>query len=311
VDSHRSYPPDEHDGRWSPGERGFPDPEWDRRGGDPRYQPAPGDASYGDASYGDASYGASQPPAYGEPQAPVYNAPAGYNGGEPQGYPGGDPQGYPGGDPQGYPGGDPQGYPGGGPRYTDSPGYGAGYQPEGYGDTAQATGLLGTVGPRSGETLPPMPAAPGLPGAVEPSSAPPDPSRDGQGESQTVRHSTEPIDRAALRRPAGGPGQLGDGVYKSRRPGTAAALGVVTVLMEVVALRLLFYALFTQTSVGGAIASSFVVLGLPMFALGLYGLLSGNAATPGAGGRVWLRPPLVYLPVALTLFLAAGLSASG
>ena len=47
-----------------------------------------------------------------------------------------------------------------------------------------------------------------------------------------------------------------------------------------------------------------------MFALGLYGLLGGVAGAPGAGPRVWLKTPLVYLPVALLLFLAAGLAAS-
>jgi hypothetical protein len=129
--------------------------------------------------------------------------------------------------------------------------------------------------------------------------------------AEPVRHATEQLDRAALRRPSGGSNQVGEGVYRSSRPGTATVLIVITVLFEVVALRLLATAFFAHPiQVGGSIASAFLALGLPMFGLGMYGLLGGGAAAPGAGARVWLRTPLVYLPVALTLFLAAGLAAT-
>jgi hypothetical protein len=135
--------------------------------------------------------------------------------------------------------------------------------------------------------------------------------RDQAEETQVVRHATEAFDRAALHRPAGGGGQLGEGVYRSRRPGTAAAIVVATVLFELMALRLLASAFFASTvQVGGSIASSFLVLGMPMFGFGVYGLLSGAAGAPGAGLRVWLRPPLVYLPIALALFVTAGLAAA-
>jgi len=160
-------------------------------------------------------------------------------------------------------------------------------------DAGGATTQMPPVAPRPGEQLPPDAA---------PVSGP-------RGDD-SVRHATESIDRAALRRPAAGPGPLGDGVYKSRRPGTAAGLTAVTVLFEVVALRLLWVAFFAHpVQVGGSMAAAFLALGLPMFALGMYGLLGGSAGTPGAGPRVWLRPPLVYLPVALVLFVAAGLAA--
>jgi hypothetical protein len=292
VDSHRNYPPEEPDGQWYQRERGYPDPEWERRGGDPRYATAPGEAPYGSApQYGDN-------PAYAETER--YHVP------EPRG---------------GY-------QPDGEARYGG---------PGDTGDLGQATGRMTPVNPRSAEQLPPLPAAPQLP--QEPGMAhgaptsglptlgpehlpPPDglpplagpTSGPGVGDPgvdpTATRYSTDQIDRSALRRPSGGPGQLGDGVYRTRRPGTAAVLTVITVVFEVVALRLLGAALFDKpVSVGGSIASAFLVLGLPMFGLGLYGLLSGAAATPGAGGRVWLRTPLVYLPVALTLFLAAGLAA--
>jgi hypothetical protein len=134
---------------------------------------------------------------------------------------------------------------------------------------------------------------------------------DSAEETQVVRRSTEAIDRAALRRPSGAAGQFGEGVYRSRRPGLAVAIVAVTVLVELMALRLLASSfLASKVQVGDSIASSFLVLGLPMFGFGLYGLLRGAAATPGAGVQAWLRPPLVYLPVALTLFVTAGLAAA-
>ncbi|MDT5037691.1 MAG: hypothetical protein QOE03_2876 [Micromonosporaceae bacterium] len=130
-----------------------------------------------------------------------------------------------------------------------------------------------------------------------------------EGPGEPAKHTTEQLDRAALRRRSGGPGQLGDGMYRSRRPGTAALFAVITVLFELVALRLLAAAVFTlPIQVGGSIASAFLALGLPIFGLGMFALV-GGAAAQGAGVRAWLRAPLVYLPVAVTLFLAAGLAA--
>jgi hypothetical protein len=293
VDSHRSFSPDEPDGQWYQQERGYPDPDWERRGADPRYAPQqPPEVAYGQApGYHEQGYGDYQVP-------------------EPRG-------GY---EPE------PES------RYT------ALTDP---GDIGQ-TGRMAPVGRRSGEPMPPMPAAPQLPPQLttpdQPVSAPaysaptsglPHLGADGRpqlgadspsllgsdgappwsGDGEPVRHATEQLDRAALRRPAGGPGQLGDGVYRSRRPGTAAALIAVTAVLELVALRLLVAAFFGHpVQVGGSIASAFLALGVPMFGLGLYGLLGGAAATPGAGGRAWLRAPLVYLPIALTLFVAAGLA---
>jgi hypothetical protein len=137
------------------------------------------------------------------------------------------------------------------------------------------------------------------------------PSRPAEPMDRAPSHPAEPMDRAALRRPSGGSGTLGDGVYRSRRPGLAAAIVAVTMVFELMALRLLGSAFFASgVQVGGSIASSFLVLGLPMFGFGLYGLLSGAAAAPGSDLRVWLRPPLVYLPVALVLFVTAGLAAA-
>jgi hypothetical protein len=44
-----------------------------------------------------------------------------------------------------------------------------------------------------------------------------------------------------------------------------------------------------------------------MFALGLYGLIGGAAAS-APGVRAWSRTPLAYLPIAVVLFVAAALS---
>lgn len=263
MDSHRNYSPDEPDGQWYQQERGYPEPDWERRGADPRYAPQ------------------QQPD-------PQYGQPSGYRE----------------------------------PGYGD---YHGGYQPE---PESRYTALNdpAPVGPRSSEPISLMPAAPQFPPQLttpdapshsQPTSGLPHLGAEGllppagaPGEGEAIRHATEQIDRSALRRPAsGGPGPLGDGVYRSRRPGTAAVLIVVTVALDVLALRLLVSAFFSHpVQVGGSIASAFLALGAPMFGLGLYGLLSGAAAAPGAGGRVWLRAPLVYLPVALTLFIAAGLA---
>jgi hypothetical protein len=290
VDSHRSYSPDEPDGQWYQRERGHPEPEWERRGVDPRYAPQPSDQPYGQA------------PAYGD-----YHVP------EPRG-----------------------GYPPDGGGY---PSEGGGYPPEGDGrypaptdlgdpraggraaDSGEPTGRMPSMSPMSPQPGPQHSSGAGLPpvgGYAAPTSGLPHVVPDGPppmggpaGDGEPARHATEQIDRAALRRPSGGPGPLGDGVYRSRRPGTVAAIATVTVIFDLLALRLLVAAFFSHpVQVGGSIAAAFVMLGLPMFGLGLYGLLGGGAAAPGAGARVWLRTPLVYLPVALTLFVAAGLAAS-
>jgi hypothetical protein len=294
VDPHRNFPADEPDGAWYQQEREYPDAEWDRRAGDPLNVDQRHPAADATAGYGQAP-GYGEPPAqYGDHRVP-----------EPRG---------------GY---QPE---------ADSR-YGALTDPGELrsGDGGPATGRLAPVGQRPGDPLPTSPAASHFP----PEGGPPaasfhaertsdlphvvaDSSRasaspyvdrsGGNGSGEPVRHAAEPLDRAALRRPSGGPGQLGDGVYRSRRPGTAAALVVITALFELVALRLLAATFFAApVQVGGSIASAFLAVGMPMFGLGMYALLGGVAA--GSGTRIWLRTPLVYLPVALTLFLAAGLAA--
>ncbi|MET7393898.1 hypothetical protein ABZS66_10435 [Dactylosporangium sp. NPDC005572] len=101
----------------------------------------------------------------------------------------------------------------------------------------------------------------------------------------------------------------GGAVYRSKRPGLAVALVVLTVVFELPVLRLFLTAVTAdRIEAGGTLAGIFMMVGMPMFALGLYGLIGGAAgAAPGA--RAWSRTPLAYLPVALLLFVAAGLAA--
>jgi hypothetical protein len=131
------------------------------------------------------------------------------------------------------------------------------------------------------------------------------------------RRHAESIDRTAYRRseptgPAGPAGLTGltaaGSVYQGKRPGLAALLVVLTVIFELPVLRVFAAsALADKVDPGGTIAGIFMILGLPTFALGLYGLISGAAAMAN-GPRAWLRVPLAYLPVGLLLFMAAALA---
>src|SRR4030095_4435704 len=90
-------------------------------------------------------------------------------------------------------------------------------------------------------------------------------------------------------------------VYHSRKPAIAILLAVLTVLFETPALRLLVSATVEDVvSVSGVVSGTFLVLGLPVFAYGVYGLLNGTGSSSVAA---WLRVPLVYLPLGVLLFL--------
>jgi hypothetical protein len=154
-----------------------------------------------------------------------------------------------------------------------------------------------TLGPRSGEPLPP----------------PVDPSGEfrSSGELTGHHHHAAPLDRSALRRPPAAAAPEAPGaVYRTRNTGLAAVLVALTVIFEVPAFRVFASsALASHIVASGTFASMFMIAGLPLFAFGLYGLSGGAAAAPGSGWRAWLRPPLAYLPMGLLLFLAAAVAA--
>jgi hypothetical protein len=158
--------------------------------------------------------------------------------------------------------------------------------PAGLPGTLQAR--TGPIGPRSGQPLPPLP------------------------ESTTAEHAqvpTETVDRDVLHRARGGLQRLGDGVYRGRHPALAALLIGFTVLFEVPVIRV-FANSFRTISASGTIASTLMIVAMPMFALGLYALAGGAAIAPGQGVRAWLRTPLAYLPLGLLLFLVAAVAAA-
>jgi len=107
------------------------------------------------------------------------------------------------------------------------------------------------------------------------------------------------------------PGHLhgsGPSVYQSRKPVVMVALIALTVLFEIPALRLLASAtLDDHVPANGVVAGTFLVLGIPVFAYGLYGMLGGGPVPEKLSA--WLKQPLIYVPLGVLLFLFAALAA--
>ena len=104
---------------------------------------------------------------------------------------------------------------------------------------------------------------------------------------------------------------VGGAIYRTRRVGLAALLTVVTVVAELLVVRILLTGEFAHTVQAGAVlAGIFAMCGTPLTTMGLYGLMTGAATAGGpTPGRAWLRTPLAYLPVGLVLLVAAALAA--
>jgi hypothetical protein len=167
------------------------------------------------------------------------------------------------------------------------------------------------IGPRSGVELPPLPAY----GDEQPYP-------ESVATEPTGEHHTQPIDRAALRRPTESiatPGRASEPVptpapsqtlYKTRRAGVAGLVAVPAVVAELFLVRVLLAGEFGPTVLAGAVLGALLAMtGIPLVAIGMYSLITGPSATAGPNVvRSWLRTPLAYLPIGLILLIAAGLA---
>jgi hypothetical protein len=99
-------------------------------------------------------------------------------------------------------------------------------------------------------------------------------------------------------------------IYRARRPGVAALLITVALVVGLLLLRgLAISVVRTPYSLGGVLASCLSLAALPLLVSGLYGLVTGAAhGAEQFGFKVWARPPLAYLVVGISFVVAAGLA---
>ncbi len=120
-----------------------------------------------------------------------------------------------------------------------------------------------------------------------------------------LREATSAVDSAAVRRSIAET----DGLYRSKKPIFLALYGALAVLGELLMVRPFLAGAF-EINAALVLGPLLAMIAFPLLAIGLYGLSTGAAtAVQFQGPRVWLRTPLVYLPIALGLLIAAGTAA--
>ncbi|MGH3713519.1 MAG: hypothetical protein ACRDT4_08690 [Micromonosporaceae bacterium] len=164
-------------------------------------------------------------------------------------------------------------------------------------------------------TVPPAVPAPVAPGQAyrsgEEPGIPPSLAPMLSDQDQPYRNQTEPIATGGTYgAPQPGPVAPRPAAAGAGNPAVLVAVVLGTLLAAVPAVLLLYSALFDSASISasGTVAGTLMLIGLPMFGVGLYPLISGAASPDGPRG--WARTPLAYLLIGLVLLVAAGLAAS-
>jgi hypothetical protein len=123
--------------------------------------------------------------------------------------------------------------------------------------------------------------------------------------SPVLREATSAVDSAAVRRSIAET----DGLYRSKKPIFLALYLALALLGEMLMIRPFLSGAF-EISAALVLGPLLAMIAFPLLAIGLYGLSTGAAtAVQFQGPRVWLRTPLVYIPIALGLLIAAGTAA--
>ncbi len=143
------------------------------------------------------------------------------------------------------------------------------------------------------------PPVSGPPPIAPPPAAPPPPM-----------HSAPPAPGGI---PAAGPSmasEAGGAIYRTRHTGAAILLVVLSIVAELLTVRMLLGGEFGHPfQPAQVLAGIFTMVGTPLVAVGLYGVITNAASAGGPSvARAWSRSPLALLPVGLVLILAAALA---